>query len=221
MGLKLAIYGASGLTGSELLKRAIANPEVERVFVIGRRLLDLHSTKLVQLVTNSGQLIDEIELPEVDAVACCLGTTIKKAGSEEAFREIDVHIPVRIARRAKSNHVGTFVVQSSIGAGAGAKGFYLRCKTEMEEAVINQNFTSTYILRPSLLLGERKEFRFGERISGYLLMLFGPLLFGKAQKYRAISANDVANTLLKCALTKKAGLSILESDAIQKLAESK
>lgn len=219
MSLRLAIYGASGLTGSEVLSQAINHAEVEIVYSIGRKQLGIESSKLIQIVTKNQQIIDEIELPEVDVVICCLGTTIKKAGSQEAFKEIDVNIPVRIARRAKNKQVHTFIVQSSIGAGEGAKGFYLRCKTEMENEVENLGFQSTYILRPSLLTGKRKEFRFAERVSEALLMIVKPLLLGRAKKYRAISVNDVANALLKCAFAKTVGLSILESDEIQNTAD--
>jgi len=220
MGLKLAIYGASGLTGSDLLKQSLLHDGVEVVYTVGRKKLDVKASKLVQLISENNQLIDEIVIPEVDVVVCCLGTTIKKAGSQDAFREVDVNIPIRIAQRAKDNHVNTFVVQSSIGAGLGAKGFYLKSKTEMEQVVSSLGFSSTYIFRPSLLTGKRKEFRFGERAFEFFLLMFKPLLLGSAKKYRVIAASDVAKAMLKCAIDRKNGVTILESDDIQQRADA-
>jgi uncharacterized protein YbjT (DUF2867 family) len=220
MGIRLAIYGASGLTGSEVLRQALVHDGVEVVYSVGRKKVDFQGSKLVQLSPETKQLIDEIILPEVDVVVCCLGTTIKKAGSQEAFREVDVNLPIRIARRAKDNHVATFIVQSSLGAGSGSRGFYLRCKTEMEEIVQGLGFSSTVILRPSLLLGKRKEFRLGEKISEIVLLLFKPFLFNGAKKYRAIAASDVAKAMLIYSLNSRKGVSILESDEIQKIADN-
>lgn len=220
MGIKLAIFGASGLTGMELLNQAIKHPDVDAIYSLGRKKLEFQSDKLVQLQPEGLQLIDEIEYPSVDAVVCCLGTTIKKAGSQDAFREVDVNLPVRIARRAKNNHVKSFIVQSSIGAGPGARGFYLRCKTEMESKVLELEFESTIVLRPSLLLGNRKEFRLGERISAILLKVINPFLVGAARKYRAIHAKDVASAILQCSLKRRLGVSVLESDEIQAISKT-
>jgi uncharacterized protein YbjT (DUF2867 family) len=218
VGIRIAIFGGSGLTGFEVVKLSIENKDVEAIYSFGRSSLKLKSDKLFQQALNTSTLAESISLLNIDVAVCCIGTTIKKAGSKEAFRAIDVELPLKIAQSSKEAGIKKFIIQSSIGAGPGAGTFYLKCKTELENKISELEFESTIILRPSLLLGDRKEFRLAEHISSVLMRILNPLLVGKARKYRGINASDVAKAILHLSIIEKSGIAILESDEIQNCA---
>jgi uncharacterized protein YbjT (DUF2867 family) len=150
-------------------------------------------------------------------VFCCIGTTQKTAGSTEAFQKVDRDIPVALARWAAANGVSTFVAISSIGADAHSKSVYLRTKGEMEEGVATAGVPSTYILRPSLLDGEREEFRLAEQIGNRALAVINPLMVGPLKRYRSVHTQTVAGAMLACGERGDPGLHIVESETIQDL----
>ena len=212
--LKMLILGASGLTGSFVLKYALEDPRISEVFIWVRKPLGISHPKLNESIVN---FLDfetyEANFPIVDSVCCCIGTTLKKAGSKKAFYKTDVTIPKIIAEIAHSKGVKTFVLQSSIGANLSSNNFYLKCKGEIENSISALKFNSFIILQPSLLLGKRKEKRLPEKIAMYLMGVLNWLFIGPLKNYKAISAEQVAKAMLFAAinpLTKKQTCTFLE-----------
>ena len=199
--VKLLILGASGLTGSFVLKYALKDPRISEVFIWVRKPLGISHPKLKESVVNFLELdLNEANFPLVDSVCCCIGTTIKKAGSQKAFHDTDVLIPQKIAEIAHKKGVKTFVLQSSIGANSISNNFYLKCKGEVENSISELNFYSFIILQPSLLLGKRKEKRLPEKIAMYLMGVLNWLFIGHLKNYKAISAERVAKAMLFAAI---------------------
>ena len=148
---------------------------------------------------------------DVDAVVCALGTTIKVAGSQEAFRRVDYDYPLALARLGLAAGAKQFVLVSALGANAKSPVFYNRVKGELEDAVRSLGYASVAIVRPSLLLGARREFRLGEEIA----KRFGFLAPGK---YRPVEARAVANALVTAVREQQPGVRVIESDEIRELA---
>lgn len=211
--MKLLIVGATGLTGGILLNEALADSRVSQVITLGRRTLEVTHPKLKELVVDFEKLTDK-DFPEIDAVCCCLGTTIKKAGSKPAFYFVDVELPIKIAEIAKQKGAKGYVLQSSLGTSANAKTFYLKCKAEAEAGIAALKFNSFVILRPSLLVGTRNEFRLGEKIGSGFLAVFNPLMIGPLRKFRSIKAEKVAKRMLEEAIKATPGISVIESQFI-------
>jgi len=199
--VKLLILGASGLTGSFVLKYALEDPRISEVFIWVRKPLCISHHKLKESVVNFLEIdLYEPNFPLVDSVCCCIGTTIRKAGSQRAFYDTDVLIPQKIAEIAHKKGIKTFVLQSSIGANSNSNNFYLKCKGEVEHNISELNFNSFIILQPSLLLGKRKEKRFSEKIAMYLMGALNGLFIGPLKNYKAISAERVAKAMLFAAI---------------------
>ena len=166
----------------------------------------------------AGPLEEQPELFSVDDVYCCLGTTIKKAGSKDNFRKVDFHYPLELAKIAKKNNVPQFNIVTAMGADAKSSIFYNKVKGEVEEAIIKLKIDNTNIFRPSLLMGDRKESRKGEKIGIALAKIINPLMVGPLRKYRGIKATDVARAMLINSKMPKEGLSIFSSDQIYDIA---
>ncbi len=193
------IFGATGLTGSLVLKKLIQDERYQKIRMFTRTLPEVKSDKLEMIITDLEDLEQHSEKITGDDVFCCLGTTIKKAGSKENFRKVDLEWPALIAKTASKNGIPNFLMISSIGADPESSNFYLRTKGEAENAVRQHKFNKIVILRPSMLLGKRNEFRFFEEM-GKLVMV--PLKFvfrGKLKKYRPIDAEKVARAMVKFA----------------------
>ncbi|MBR8534199.1 oxidoreductase [Carboxylicivirga sediminis] len=186
------IAGASGLVGQALLKILLNSKHYQKVIAIGRRSSNINDAKLSEQIIDFDQLSSLETASPVDDVFCCLGTTIKTAGSQEAFRKVDFTYAIELAKWAENKHCQQFAIISSVGANINTSNFYLRTKGEMEAAVSALNIPSIHIFRPSLLLGQRDEFRFGEKVSEIMMRLFNPLMKGRLRKYKAIEASDVA-----------------------------
>jgi uncharacterized protein YbjT (DUF2867 family) len=214
------IAGASGLIGSELLPMLLEAPEYDRVISVGRRRLDLEHPKLVQVVSDFTALDKLPEPLRGDDAFCCLGTTRKKAGSRDAFRAVDHGAVLAFAWAARRGGAERFFTVSSLGADAGSRVFYSRVKGETEDALCVLDFATLGIFRPSLLLGPRTEYRFGERLAAVFAALFDPILFGSWRKYRAIHVSVVARAMLRCSFgTGARGVLIFESDEVQDLGQ--
>jgi len=205
------LAGASGLIGGFLLQRLLDAPAYERVTVWARRPLAQTHAKLDAAVVDFAQL-DWHHVPGED-VYCCLGTTIKQAGSQEAFRKVDYDYPVALAKAAARDGAKRFLVVSALGANSRSGVFYNRVKGEMEAAVQAAGVPQTSIFRPSLLAGRRENVRRGERIGEIVGNLLGPVL----GKYRPIHGDLVAAAMLKAALQDLPGRTY-ESDEIRALA---
>lgn len=213
------IAGASGLVGRYLLDLLTGAPEYDRVVAVARRPLDVEHPKLVEVVTGFDAL-DRLPRPlHGDDAFCCLGTTIRQAGSREAFRAVDQGAVLAFAWAAKRGGAKRFFLVSSMGADAGSRFFYTRLKGETEQALQVMGFETLALFRPSLLLGPRAEYRLGERLGAVGLALARPLLVGRGRKYRAIHAATVARAMLRASLGGRGaqGVLVVPSDAIADL----
>lgn len=212
------IAGASGLVGSCLLRQLLDAPEYDRVIALGRRPPDLVHPKLVPILTDFTALEKVTANLSCDDVFCCLGTTIKRAGSRANFRAVDHGAVLALAWAARRGGARRFFIVSSLGADAASRIFYNRVKGETEEALRVLGFSTLGIFRPSLLLGPRREFRLGERVSAAILWLAEPLLLGRLRQYRAIRAEVVARAMLRCSFGRPdQGVLVYASDEIQDL----
>lgn len=205
---RLLLAGATGLVGEATLQRALASPRVQQVVAPTRRALAAHP-KLLNPVANFDALPADADWWRVDAVACALGTTIRDAGSEAAFRRVDHDYPLSIARHAHAHGATTFALVSALGADAGSRVFYSRTKGEVEDAMTAIGFASLTLLRPGLLGGERKQHRGGERIA---LRVMGALDAVLPHRYRIVPADRVADALLQAALDAPPGRHIIPSE---------
>lgn len=212
------IAGASGLVGRELLAQLLAADEYDRVVAFGRRRLPLEHPKLGQEIVDFAAL--ESIAPEVqcDDAFCCLGTTIRQAGSRENFRAVDHAAVLAFAWAARRHGARRFFVVSALGADPASRVFYNRVKGETDEALLVLGFDTLAIFRPSLLLGQRERRRLGETLLAGLLWFGEPLMVGRLAKYRAIRADVVARAMLRASFGEGAqGLLVYPSDEIQDL----
>jgi len=206
------LVGATGLVGSLLLERLLDETTYSSVTVWARRPLALRGPGLkVETFEFEGLASHQVE---AEHVFCCLGTTMKLARSEQAFRRVDYDYPVALARAAKKGGATRLLVVSALGANPDSRIFYNRVKGEMEAAVAAAGVPRTIFFRPSLLTGRRDEFRLGERVGQVAGFVLGSLL----GKYRPIAADLVAAAMVKAALGDVRSGAI-ESEQIRKLAE--
>jgi uncharacterized protein YbjT (DUF2867 family) len=214
--MHVILAGYSGLTGSFVLEQLQSHQGVAKIICVGRRQPDdMTKVEFVSIENVKG----EISSPEAHAVICCVGTTMAKAGSKEAFRKVDFDIPVNLAKWTRQR-ASKFILMSSVGANALARNFYLKVKGETEDAVKEAFRGPVFILRPSMLMGPRKEKRLGERIGIIGAKLVSPLLSGKLEVYKAVRAEDVAKAVVYLALNDNAKPDIFLYDGIQRLAST-
>jgi uncharacterized protein YbjT (DUF2867 family) len=209
------VAGATGLVGSHVLELLLADPHWPRVMTLGRRTTSQQHTKLEQRVLDLGELETVSGLPPVDDVFCCLGTTIKQAGSRPAFRLVDHDYVLGLARAGLRAGATQFLLVSAIGADPDSRVFYSRVKGETEAAMRTLSYRGIQIFRPSLLLGERPEFRLGERIAMLGAPVLPALLFGKLRRYRPIHAATVARAMVAIAHEAPRGPNVFEYDAMR------
>lgn len=211
----VAIAGATGLTGSFCIQELLKNENISLVYSIGRKQTGIKHEKLKEVLLDNNKVSD---IFNSDAFICCLGTTIKKAGTKEAFKEIDLELPVYLANKLKNYGCNTVAVVSAMGANPKSSIFYNNIKGQMEEAMKDINLNSLSILRPSIIAGSRKEKRFGEKMGLIFMTIFNPLLFGSLKHYKSIKAKDIAKALVHCVINKKEGTTIYLSEEIKELA---
>jgi uncharacterized protein YbjT (DUF2867 family) len=202
------LAGATGLTGEHLLDRLLNEPTITRVLAPSRRPLAKHP-HLENPVGDPAVFLPQLN-GRVDIAYCCLGTTIKQAGSEQAFRAVDLDMVVAFAKRAREMGARHLIVISALGADRRSSIFYNRVKGEMEYALRAQDWPQLTICRPSLLLGERTEPRLGEKVAGPLSRLI-------PGKYHGIEACQLARAMWRLALEEQDGVRIVESDELRKL----
>ncbi len=209
------VAGATGLVGSQVLALLLADPHWSHVVTVGRRTTTQQHGKLEQRVLDLGAIETANRLPHVDDVFCCLGTTIKQAGSQQAFRRVDHAFVVGLARAGLRAGATQFLLVSAIGADPESRVFYSRVKGETEAAIRQLPYRAIQIFRPSLLLGERAEFRLGERIAMLGAPVLPALLFGRLRRYRPIQAAAVARAMLTIAHEAPRGPNVFEYDAMR------
>ncbi len=210
------LIGATGLIGGELLSLLLDDDYFERVRILIRRPFTMNHPKLERkLVDFSDADSLLVDLEESDTVFCAIGTTMKKVkGNKEVYRRIDYDIPVNIARFCKIMNCKNYILVSAVGANSRSRSFYLKLKGEVEDIVKKVGIESTYIMRPSVLMGKRNEFRFAERMSGTLIKQIGFLL---PSKYRPIEARDVAKAMLAAAKKDEKGCFVCEYKRMKRL----
>lgn len=211
------IVGSSGLVGRYCLDFLLASEVCREVIVFTRRPLAREHEKLIRHVVDFKRLKEHSGLIAAGDVFCCLGTTMKKAGSREAFREVDFTYPLEVARIARRNGAERFFIVTSIGADPRSLFFYPRVKGEIEGALRGLGFEGLFIFRPAMLLGDREEFRLGEEIGMRIGRRVTSLMIGPLKRYRPIEAEAVARAMVRVAETPSRGVRVYESHEIQEI----
>lgn len=208
--MKLLLVGASGLVGSHVLQRALVDERVSEVVAPSRCVLISHPKLTVPLI-DFDNLPTDAPWWQVDAVICTLGTTMKRAGSQAAFRRVDHAYPLAVAKRVRQQGAPTYVLNSAVGADVESRFFYNRVKGELERDLAACGFDSLTLVRPGLISGLRQEFRAGERAAECVLKLLGPLL---PRRMRVNPADSIARALLEAAIEARAGVNTVDSAAL-------
>jgi uncharacterized protein YbjT (DUF2867 family) len=217
----ILLAGASGYVGNLALDALLDSTDIGRVYAITRRPLGREHPRLANRIVRFDQIESQLKGLTCQVALCSLGTTIREAGSQEAFREVDFDAVLAFARTAKAAQAQRFVVVSSAGADPKSKNFYLRTKGEMEEALAGVGFASLDILQPSLLLGWRGEIRPLELLGSVFMPLINPFLTGKREVFRAIPARTVAAAMAGVTRSGRRGLQRYTYSAIQSLSRIK
>jgi uncharacterized protein YbjT (DUF2867 family) len=212
------LAGASGLAGGHALEALLGAPEISRVLAVSRRPLGREHPHLANRIVQFERLEAQLKGASCDVALCCLGTTRGRAGSQQAFRAVDVDCVLSFARAAQAAGARRFVVMSSVGANPASRNFYLRTKGEMEQQAAALGFESLDILQPSLLLGWRGETRPLEMAATALMPLLNPFLRGSYLPYRAISARVVGAALLGATRSGRRGVQRYDWEGLQSLA---
>ena len=211
------VAGASGLVGSQVLRLLLEDPAYSRVTLLARRELPLSHKKLEQRIASFDRLAQIADFPRVHDVFCCLGTTMKQAGSPDAFRKVDFTYVVELARVAVRHRASQFLVVTAVGADPQSRILYSRVKGDAEEALRRLQFESIQIFRPSLVVGARAQSRLAERVARLLGLLVGWALVGPLSRYRPIKAEAVARAMVRVAREAPPGTRIYESEEIGRL----
>lgn len=206
--MKLLLVGATGLVGSHVLRLALADARVDAVVAPVRRGLPAHP-KLDAPRIDYDRLLADAPWWRADAVICTLGTTIKKAGSQAAFRRVDHDYALEVARRAHDAGTPTYALNSAMGADSDSRFFYNRVKGELEQDLARVGLRSLTYVRPGLIGGDRQESRTGERLGLAVLGLLGPLL---PRRYRINPADRIAAALLEAAIAARPGVHVIGSE---------
>lgn len=211
-----ALIGATGLVGGELLSLLLDDDYFKKVRILIRRPFMMNHPKLEKKLvdfTDADSLL--VDLDESDAVFCAVGTTLKKVkGNKDAYRRVDYDIPINVARYCKIMNCKNYIVVSAVGADSKSRNFYLKLKGEVENILSKVGLESTYIMRPSMLLGKRNEFRFGERVT---IPLIRNISFLLPSRYKPIEARDVAKAMLAAAKKHEKGFYICEYKQMKRL----
>lgn len=204
------LLGASGLTGSYLLRYLLQDDYFTEVNILVRKKIDLTHPKLKQTVVDFNNTVDfQSSIGKSDIIFCCIGTTMKKVkGDRKLYKQIDVDIPVNAAKFGAENGVRKFLLVSAIGANAKSSIFYKRIKGLAENGVKNSGIPSIYIFRPSLLTGRINKRR-GERFAEIIMKILDPFMIGSLRKYHSMPATKLAYTMLNTAKKESMAVRVL------------
>ncbi|MFC5406627.1 NAD(P)H-binding protein [Cohnella soli] len=219
-GATAIVAGATGLVGRELVKMLLNHPAYNRVVVLVRREIGLSHPKLEErhIVFDRMEKEVEGELFKDADVFCSLGTTIKQAGSQEAFRRVDHDYPLSLGQIARQNGAARFIIVSAMGSSERSRMFYNRVKGETERDLALLGLSRLVVLKPSLMFGDRTENRPGERVAIVIFRMFGALMIGPLARYKAIESRKVAQAMILAARREGPSLEVLDSEEICALA---
>ncbi|BFT69336.1 oxidoreductase [Paenibacillus sp. P36] len=227
MGVTAIVAGGTGLVGRELIRLLQEDPRCDKIIALVRRDIQVRhlqgSEKLVQVKTDYSQLEADLGPSVLAAMAgahvfCTLGTTIKKAGSQEQFRKVDFEFPMKLGEISGAGKADVFAIVTAMGANRASSIFYNRVKGDVEQGLRGLNLRSLYMLRPSLILGDRDKVRVGEQLGSLVSRAIAPLMIGGLRTYRPIQASKIAAGLIACAQKGEAGAHVVLSDRIAELA---
>ncbi len=207
------IFGSSGLVGSHLLSLIIKNNNYNKIKLFIRSKTTISNYKIEIIKTDFNNLENHKDSIIGDDCFFCIGTTRKNTPRKNDYIKVEYNLPVEVAKIAKKNSINSFTYVSSLGANPNASGLYLRNKGQAEEALKKLNFPKLFIMRPSILLGNRKENRIGEKIGIFVMKSFSPLFLGKMKKYKPIKVENVALAMMRIA-DNNYKKTIFESDEI-------
>ncbi len=212
----ILLLGATGLVGGECLKLLLEDPFCGKLVTLTRTPLpeSFNHPKLEPHIINFENKDSFRELAKADQVICTLGTTIKKAGNRDAFYKVDFTYPHEIGKIALENGAEHFLMVSSVGAHSTSPFFYNRVKGEVEDALQGLGYRAVSLFRPSFLLGQRNEFRFGETVAGFFSRYIS---FAIPKKFKPIQALTVAGAMVQVAKDNQPGARIIESNEIKKI----
>lgn len=216
-GACAVVAGVTGLVGKHLLKELLSDNFYQKIRTISRRDPGLSDDRIEKYIIDFGELINaDIDLRDTH-IFCCLGTTMKKAGSKEAFRKVDHDYVNALAEKGAREGASQFLLVSSMGASPGSMFFYNRVKGETEEDVSASGIPVVRIFRPSMILGDRMESRPLETIGKLIVKGLGPFMVGSLRKYRAIHAAQIARAMLITSKYDQKGVFIHESEEIHEI----
>ena len=210
------LFGASGLVGSHVLSQLISNNNYSKIKLFVRSSIDISDPKIEIIQTDFNNLENHREDIKGDDCFFCIGTTKKNSPDKNEYQRIELNIPKQVAQIAKSNNIKSYFFVSSGYANSKSSGDYLKYKGLVEEEILNLGFSKTGILRPSFILGNRKEFRLGEKIGIIIFKLLNPLFVGPLRKMRSIHSETIAIAMIKLA-NENIDQKIFESDQISDL----
>lgn len=217
MAKSALLIGATGLVGGFVLQQILQDDYYDKVIVLTRKPLNNQHSKLKEVVVDFTKLDEYAAEIKADIIFSCLGTTIKVAGSQEAFKRVDFEYPYKVAQIAKQNGATAYLLVSALGAAKDSLVFYNRVKGELEEEVSSLNYDAFHILQPSLIIGDRKEARTGEGIAQKLAPVFDALMIGGLKKYKSIKAEQIAMAMVAYSKLNDKGVFKHESDELQQL----
>ena len=212
------VFGSSGLVGQQLVQQLIHNNAYQKIKLFVRKTPKIQNPKIEIVNTDFDNI--EILYPEIKGDDCffCIGTTKKNSPDKKEYQKIELDLPKKIANLAKHNNIQSFIFISSGYANSKSSGDYLRYKGLVEEELISLKFDNLGILRPSFLLGNRKEKRIGEKIGIIIFQILSPLMMGPLKRMKPIHVKTVAGAMIKIAQS-ELNQTIFESDEIVKLNE--
>ena len=213
------ILGATGLTGNIILHKLIEDNRYKTIKLFSRSKIEGLPDKVEQFIGDLLNLEDFKHDFKADEVYCCIGTTTKKTPNKDLYKKIDYGIPVTAAKLSKENNIATFLVISAMGANETSHVFYNKTKGQMELDVLKQNIKNTFVLRPSLIGGERKERRLLEKIGLAVFQVIEPLFIGKLKQYKIIDAETIAIAMIKLANNRSNAGVIITSNDIKQIAK--
>ena len=213
------IYGSSGLIGSKLFNIIIENNKYELVKLFVRSPIENKNSKVKVIQTDFANLEKQKDMITGDDCFFCIGTTHKETPDKNEYRSVEYDIPIKVAQIAKSNSINSFVYVSSMGANPNSSSTYLKNKGQVEEELKKMNFLKLAVIRPSILLGNRKTFRLGERIGIFIMKSLSIFFLGNLKKYKPIKVVNVAKAMLSIVQSNYQETTF-ESDLLEKISSS-